>query len=220
MVLTLADHVYSAAVGDQLVLLDTRHSRYFAVPDAARWCFDDEAAKTAERVDPAALVRAGILVDRLEPAKRADRPMPAAATSVWRSSPGAHPSSVSLVLRAVALQVGSYWRIRTRPLAEVLNRLHRLKNQSAIRSSGAGDWYLANRIAQFQRTHALVAAPDRCLLKAIALFRFLIDLDPEIVFMIGVRAAPFAAHAWVQRRNVLLDDAVDRVRLFTPILAI
>ena len=38
--------------------------------------------------------------------------------------------------------------------------------------------------------------------------------------VIGVTASPFGAHAWVQIGDVVLNDSVDRVRRFVPILTI
>jgi hypothetical protein len=38
--------------------------------------------------------------------------------------------------------------------------------------------------------------------------------------VIGVKLAPFRAHAWVQWRDLLVNEQADVTRLFTPILVV
>jgi hypothetical protein len=58
------------------------------------------------------------------------------------------------------------------------------------------------------------------LLDSLALLAFLRQrgLYADLVF--GVIRQPFAAHCWVQARGVVLNDRLDRVAEFTPILVI
>jgi hypothetical protein len=57
-----------------------------------------------------------------------------------------------------------------------------------------------------------------CLLESLTLIDFLerFDVTPELVF--GVRTDPFEAHCWVQCNGVVLNESIDRVRQFTPIM--
>lgn len=59
-----------------------------------------------------------------------------------------------------------------------------------------------------------------CLYDSLALIEFLAlyQLFPRWVF--GVTAEPFNAHCWVQERDQVLNDTVEYVRSFTPIMAI
>jgi hypothetical protein len=59
-----------------------------------------------------------------------------------------------------------------------------------------------------------------CLFDSLALIHFLAQygLYPDWVF--GVSADPFEAHCWVQAGQVVLNDTVERVSAFTPILTI
>jgi hypothetical protein len=41
---------------------------------------------------------------------------------------------------------------------------------------------------------------------------------PDLV--LGVRMMPFAAHAWVQDGDTVLNDTVDYVSAYTPILVV
>jgi hypothetical protein len=81
----------------------------------------------------------------------------------------------------------------------------------------------------FDRTLALVevfrrlrrwvfSEKNRCLFNALALIYFLQRYRQFPYFVIGVKTAPFAAHAWVQRDRMLLDGNPANVGHFTPIL--
>jgi hypothetical protein len=63
-------------------------------------------------------------------------------------------------------------------------------------------------------------ARDACLLDSLALSEFLCrhSLSPVLAF--GVKTKPFGAHAWVQRQAVVLNDTVENVQQYTPILAV
>ena len=59
-----------------------------------------------------------------------------------------------------------------------------------------------------------------CLLDSLTLLHFLAaeGIHPDWVF--GVKTEPFDAHCWVQQDEVVLNDAPDRVRQYSPILIV
>ncbi len=59
-----------------------------------------------------------------------------------------------------------------------------------------------------------------CLFDSLALVRFLsgYDLYPDWVF--GVQEDPFRAHCWVQAGEVVLNDHLDNVAVYTPIMTV
>jgi hypothetical protein len=58
-------------------------------------------------------------------------------------------------------------------------------------------------------------APDDCLPRSLALFRFLRAMGLPAVHVIGVRRAPFYAHAWVECHDRVVLDADHRPDLTT-----
>jgi len=60
--------------------------------------------------------------------------------------------------------------------------------------------------------------PYLCLFDSLALINFLahFNLYPDWVF--GVMAEPFEAHCWVQAGGIVLNDTLERVSAFTPIM--
>ncbi|WP_151748834.1 lasso peptide biosynthesis B2 protein [Acinetobacter lactucae] len=71
---------------------------------------------------------------------------------------------------------------------------------------------------------ALVFTPwrgiNKCLLKSMALKYFLSLNGFNADLIIGVRANPFFAHAWLQIDNVVLNDDIDKVGDYQPIMRI
>jgi hypothetical protein len=59
-----------------------------------------------------------------------------------------------------------------------------------------------------------------CLVRSALLMRFLraAGLDADWVF--GVRLHPFAAHCWVQVNDICLNDDVERLSAYAPIMVV
>jgi transglutaminase superfamily protein len=84
--------------------------------------------------------------------------------------------------------------------------------------------------SEFERAQPLVSVFERlrlyyprsylCLFDSLALIHFLarFGVFPDWVF--GVTADPFEAHCWVQSGNTVLNDRVERVSAFTPIMVV
>jgi hypothetical protein len=64
------------------------------------------------------------------------------------------------------------------------------------------------------------AARDRCLFHSLALVNFLARHAVFPTWVIGVRARPWGAHAWVQHDKLLLDANPEQVCEFASILAV
>ena len=64
------------------------------------------------------------------------------------------------------------------------------------------------------------AARDRCLFHSLALVRFTARHGVFPTWVIGVRAKPWGAHAWVQQGKLLLDANPEQVCEYTPILTV
>jgi Transglutaminase-like superfamily len=64
------------------------------------------------------------------------------------------------------------------------------------------------------------SARNGCLMDSLALVEFLARENMFARWVIGVRVHPFEAHCWVQHEDVVLNDLPERVRKFTPVLAV
>jgi hypothetical protein len=85
-------------------------------------------------------------------------------------------------------------------------------------SARPGEQSLEAAVRAFSRAEnffVLRRAPDDCLVRSLALFRFLRLAGFALQHVIAVRRYPFRAHAWVESEGVpLLDDCING---FTPI---
>jgi hypothetical protein len=76
----------------------------------------------------------------------------------------------------------------------------------------------ARFVAAAWQSKRLWSAENKCLPRSLALANALRSAGGAARLVIGVRLNPFAAHAWVQDGTIVLNDTVDHVLLFTPIL--
>jgi hypothetical protein len=87
------------------------------------------------------------------------------------------------------------------------------------------------RAVEIERLHYLVGvfsmlrpffftSKDACLFDALALSEFLAGYEIYPRWIFAVQARPFAAHCWLQLGDVVLNDTVDHVRRYTPIMVV
>ena len=61
---------------------------------------------------------------------------------------------------------------------------------------------------------------DACLRDSMTVVEFLARYDMYPKWVFGVTMNPFTAHSWVQAGSIVINDSVDHVNRFTPILTI
>jgi hypothetical protein len=61
---------------------------------------------------------------------------------------------------------------------------------------------------------------DRCLVRAVALANDALSAGYGVTLVFGVQLRPFGAHCWVEHCGEVLDDSIDHVRRFAPVLAL
>jgi hypothetical protein len=78
----------------------------------------------------------------------------------------------------------------------------------------------ARRSALFTRWAPWIPFQGACLYRAFFLLNFLRREGLGAHWVFGVRTWPFGAHCWLQAGDLVLDDDLDRVRRYTPILVV
>jgi hypothetical protein len=63
-------------------------------------------------------------------------------------------------------------------------------------------------------------ATDFCLFDSLALVEFLARCDVFPTWVIGVRTRPFAAHSWVQQGDLILNDQLERIQEYSPLMSV
>lgn len=206
----LADGVHMAACDEDVVVLDTRSDLYSCLADAAPhlilgdgW-IDGPAAFIAD-LSAAGFATSGAIAPRRPIPPRPVRALPLAtgratfadeigfwraALDAWRLGPGRRP------LRALLAE--------TAPAPNTANDLHTIARLTAV----------------FVRRLPWDPNQGACLYRAWMLRRLLRMFGQDATWVFAVKTWPFGAHCWLQVGDAVLDDDKDRLKHYTPILAV
>jgi hypothetical protein len=214
--LPLASWAHAAPIDEDLVFLDLRTGAYLCLPGGSGDIHLLPGGRALAVADPGLreeLRRAGLVGANLTAARApigAERPARSALRNeygppLWRDLPAAAASVLDLLrtyrnqdLRTI---VASARRSRTLRPAQV-----------------EGD--LLQAVEAFHRWVPYAPVSGKCLLRSYMLLRRLHRLGHDARWIFGVRTWPFGAHCWLESEDFILDEQPDRVRAYTPILAV
>lgn len=207
-------------VSDRMMFLDIEADRYFCLSPTAEQSFarliDGVPIVAEDEAILANLARHGPLTDGSHGGPIVSCP----ATAATRSDlPGLAipPRPTQLMLAAGSLALAPL-RLRLFGLAGVIRALQVRKARATILDPH--DRRATTTAAAFVQLRYVATAHDRCLTRSIAMASRLFAQGLSAELVLGVQLRPFAAHAWVQAGDRLLNDRVDVVRDFTPILVV
>jgi hypothetical protein len=231
-------HVRVCPLLASTILLDLKRNRYFGIGTretralstlALNW---NEASGAGAEVEPLPADAAIAMADALIDAGLLSREAPAARASFCGIPPdlnGALTSAghelsreTSLRLAHVAAFLGALaWTWR----ALHSRSLYSIACEVSDRKVAGGGMFDAPRaielVGLFRRLRPhTFAARDRCLFHSLALVKFMSRHAVFPTWVIGVRAKPWGAHAWVQQDKLLLDANPEHVCEYTPILTV
>lgn len=222
----IAPGIHVAVIGDRAVLLDSGRSRYFAVKGdtaaAVIWAGlgNQTAVSPPSEETIADLVTRRILTvgSAREPAK-----LPLQVSrSVYPSLRYGYRLSQPLGLRTALLiltNLSRSWRvIRRSTMAQLLLWLRSALQQADDYELGPAD--VQTLVDAYYAARPFFPAKPICRLDAIALCLLLRQHGVAAEYALGARLDPFAAHCWVQVGDAVIGEAHDRVRQFTPMLAV
>ena len=207
-------------VSERLLFLDIVADRYFALENESERALRRLIGQ--KQLDADALARVEALVRRglLEVTSASDHTVaPCAPPPVPVSSLLDRPrqnESRTMTLLAVASAVASVRRLKRRPLR--VNLAAAVADRTSAASTDEAS--LSRIAAAFARAGHLVSTHDRCLAQSLAVMGMVSARGLWAQLVIGVMTGPFAAHCWVQSGSLLINDRVDRVRSYTPILVV
>ena len=236
--LFLQPHVFLCRGKRHWVVLDVNRDKYLCVdrrqfealgPSLEGWeestgPSERGAAAVAEVVHALAnrLLSLGILSERIAGAKDAlptAHPLPTEALD---------PDFPAPSRRSSCIQAGTFFassarasrELRRQPLQLTVESVRARKSRNVARAGPADFERARSLVSVFDRLRWYYPRPYLCLFDSLALIHFMarFGVFPDWVF--GVVADPFEAHCWVQAGNVVLNDTVERVSAFTPIMSI
>ena len=216
MDLVVPDHIAYCFGAGRPIFLDIARDRYFTVSEKLGDAFgafvrEDRDRGRGDEID--ALVRHGLLAPSEAPLTTRRSPMPVRREIPSWASRRFHPGKAVAVASAIW---GAQRHLRRQPFAEVIARLKRQRDDLQV-----GDAEQTRRsCADFLRHRSLVPIASVCLLDSLALLNVLQARGGQADLVFGVTASPFSAHCWVQLEDQVLNDHLDRVLAFTPILVV
>jgi hypothetical protein len=155
------------------------------------------------------------------PVQSAAFPLPSSWLPPARRCEGGDTGAFSLGDVARALWVQRRWerRLARRPFAAALQDLRSAAKVCAVAPDELTDIQL-REVRAFEHAKLLRRAADRCLPRSIALAMCLARRGCRSHVVLGVKLAPFAAHCWVQAGDAVLNDELEEVLRYTPILVV
>lgn len=78
----------------------------------------------------------------------------------------------------------------------------------------------ANVVSTFEHYRPLIPHRYLCLFDSLALLRVLAGRQQYPHWVFGVQTDPFLAHCWIQWEDVVLNDSVEEIRTYTPIMVV
>lgn len=95
-----------------------------------------------------------------------------------------------------------------------------IKEDDTLSRDAVEEVQIARWVSAFDQTALILGRTDRCLVRSLAMFSILRGHGVSAALVIGVRSDPFSAHAWVQHDDIVLNDSVDQINNYAPILVL
>jgi len=217
----LAPDCHAVLIEDDLVVLFLDADRYACLPGVGGEIVLDPEQRTLASRDTALLeelVAGGVLTDgQARPALEARAWPGAPAQSLYPDRPEAlDRRRATMAVPILALAARQY---RKASLAQIVAWAiaGRRAPTDAASPMPAG---LSPCVADFHAWALFAPTSGKCLLRSFLLLAQLRRAGHDALWVFGVATWPFAAHCWLQRGDVVLDDTCERVSRYRPILVI
>jgi len=211
MTLRLRPNVFMVRSQGRMIFLDLEGDRYCAVraecgpmvPDARR-------DSLAER-----LIRAQLCARPGEPGRAFEETQFPHASEELASSQT--PLDLTTAVRVWTARRLARHSLRRDGLASVVRRRRALRSVRPMATLGADR---VKRAAQSFRAYTPLSIKEgECLYNALSLLTYLGRAAVGVDWVFAVRALPFEAHCWVQAGSCLLDETLEGVAGYMPIMA-
>ena len=231
-------HVRVCPLLASTILLDLERNRYYGIGAnetralstlALNWNEANGTTTPIERLTPDAaiamadaLIEAGLLSRDAPADSSAFNAPPLDLTGTLTSAGHELNRSASLRLTHIATFLAALaWTRRALRSRTLYSIACEIRDRKAAGGGTFDEQQALELVGIFRRLRPhTVAARDRCLFHSLALVKFLARHAVFPTWVIGVRARPWGAHAWVQHDKLLLDANPEQVCEFAPILTV
>jgi hypothetical protein len=229
---TLSEHVHACETSGVLIFLDLRRDQYFSLDRAASGLLAPLLSGRAQGVvvDSAQRKALCATIDMLIAQKlltangvSLDKPFPVQLARATRSLISARYRTLSGIPAAWCIDflnaaVTAACKLKWWSITRVV------KSVRARRSRNGGLRFdpqaTAELMAVYGALRPLFPKPYICLFDSLAALEFLARQGCWPKWVFGVKASPFGAHCWLQEEELVLNDSVEHVSAFTPIMVV
>lgn len=213
----LRDDLAYAICGTKVIFLDLLSERYFGIEGeeaaALREFAHGNPIEKAKSEIRRRLMSLGVLVPSVSDVFPTAPDVPQPIESALEDGSGR--TRLHLMPGVIFNRSRTARRLRALPLRVRIEQLKQRKTRSrAVPGSDALD----DVVRSANAARYLFNIHDQCLVTSLALLDYLSTHGFHADLVLGVRATPFSAHAWVQAGGRILNDRIDTVRLYRPIL--
>ncbi len=221
MSLALRQDVFFCRANNQIALLDLRADRYFSLPAVAIATFEKLARgddlEDIEIRSLSPLIKANLLVPGDQHKVVQQEIVLPTHSLLDHSLP---TSSIGKIVLAMVSQVKTTAILKMGTVCSAIHQIQAHK-QEVLKSTPSGTEDIVIRAAaDFLATRVFISTQDRCLPRSIALMHYLLGKSLPASLVVGVQMTPFIGHAWVQYGDMILNDRVDEVLPYTPIMVV
>lgn len=221
MAYTLKPGISFCQVAGRTVFLDLPADRYFCLSPDAEHSFARLASGASPQPEDARILKGLEMRGVLRAGEAGTVPsscpaVPEAHSSLLDAAPV--PASPNQTLLAALALMRAPLQLRLFGLRAAIARLRTRK--ARLKSKGSEQDKLKQSAAAFARLRAITTTNDQCLPRSLTVAERLFAAGVSAELVLAVKLQPFAAHAWVQWRDIVVNDRVDAVRDFTPILVV
>jgi hypothetical protein len=230
----LARDTYVCLADDYLVFSNIRTDKYYCLSPAHTRIFatqlpifQDGKASTQSRDNAfqarriaKVLTQNRLLVEGTvgdtSPRQRRDIPPAVCSIPCHTKALQAHSIKSLAVVRFLRASMRASLKLRFWPLATTLRAVER-KRHLNCRPNDQEITQIA--VVTFNRLRPYYPRNYICRFDSLALIEFLAEYEQYPLWVFGVKSKPFGAHCWVQDGGLVLNDNIDYVERFTPIMA-
>ncbi len=112
------------------------------------------------------------------------------------------------------------WNLRWHSIEHTVRQVERRKRRRGNTLLPVDSATITDLFRIFQTLRPYYPRPYLCLFDSLALLHFLARFDVFPQWVYGVKLEPWGAHCWVQSGDLVVNDIVDNVNSYTPIMSI
>jgi hypothetical protein len=214
---SLRDDLSFCLVDGHPIFLDMGGDRYFRLSGSMERAFMDWLDNAGTEADIALLVERNILTNlsthSRDPCGPTQKPRLSALELPFTSV----PCSVRTLAEVFATVSWTQIELKTIGIKRTVERELRADGRLGRAETESSQPQLLDAAHNFLEARRLIPLGTRCLLDSLAMAKFLKRRRLCVNVIVGVTCDPFSAHCWVQAGDLVLNDTLGNVMIYSPI---